>query len=104
MIRPAPARRAVHSLARAYSITREAPSAPTYVCLDVSLQEQPLTSAPAIPDVGKDQSPRSHGRDAAAVTPAGEFLGQSRRPLFLLVRLSRDERDWDRRVALAERH
>jgi thiamine pyrophosphate-dependent acetolactate synthase large subunit-like protein len=95
---------ALNSLARAYSITREAPSAPTYVCLDVSLQEQPLTSAPAIPDVGKDQSPRSHGPDAAAVTAAGEFLGQARRPLFLLGRLSRDERDWDRRVALAERH
>ena len=95
---------ALNSLARAYSITREAPSAPTYVCLDVSLQEQPLTAPPAIPDVGRDQSPRSHGPDAAAVTAVGELLGQARRPLFLLGRLSRDERDWDRRVELAERH
>ena len=95
---------ALNSLARAYSITREAPSAPTYVCLDVSLQEQPLTAPPAIPDVGRDQSPRSHGPDAAAVTAVGELLGQARRPLFLLGRLSRDERDWQRRVELAERH
>jgi thiamine pyrophosphate-dependent acetolactate synthase large subunit-like protein len=95
---------ALNSLARAYSITREAPSAPTYVCLDVSLQEQPLTAPPAIPDVRRDQSPRSPGPDAAAVTAVGELLGQARRPLFLLGRLSRDERDWERRVELAERH
>ena len=101
---PASVEAALNSLARAYSMTRQAPSAPTYVCLDVSLQEQPLTSPPAIPDVDKDQSPRSPGPDAAAVTAVGEFLGQARRPLFLLGRLSRDEQDWDRRVALAERH
>ena len=95
---------ALDSIARAYSITREAPSAPTYVCLDVSLQEQPLTARPAIPDVERDRSPRSHGPDAAAVTAVGELLGQARRPLFLLGRLSRDERDWDHRVELAERH
>jgi thiamine pyrophosphate-dependent acetolactate synthase large subunit-like protein len=95
---------ALNSLARAYSITREAPSAPTYVCLDVSLQEQPLTAPPAILDVQRDRSPRSHGPDATAVAAAGELLGQARRPLFLLGRLSRDQQDWDRRVALAERH
>jgi acetolactate synthase-1/2/3 large subunit len=95
---------ALNSLARAYSITREAPSAPTYVCLDVSLQEQPLAAPPSIPDVQRDRSPRSHGPDAAAVAAAGELLGQARRPLLLLGRLSRDQQDWDRRVALAQRH
>jgi thiamine pyrophosphate-dependent acetolactate synthase large subunit-like protein len=95
---------ALNSLARAYSITREAPSAPTYVCLDVSLQEQPLTAPPAIPDVARDRSPRTHGPDAAAVGSTGELLGRACRPLFLLGRLNRDEGDWDRRVALAERH
>jgi thiamine pyrophosphate-dependent acetolactate synthase large subunit-like protein len=95
---------ALNSLARAYAITREAPSAPTYVCLDVSLQEQPLTAPPLIPDVERDRSPRSHGPDAAAVRAVGELLGQARRPLFLLGRLSRDEQDWDRRAELAERY
>jgi acetolactate synthase I/II/III large subunit len=95
---------ALNSLARAYAITREAPSAPTYVCLDVSLQEQPMTARPAIPDVERDRAPRSHGPDAAAVRAVGELLGQARRPLFLLGRLSRDEQDWDRRVELAERY
>ena len=95
---------ALDALARACSVTRQAPSAPTYVCLDVSLQEQPLTAPPTIPDVARDQSPRSHGPDAAEVTAVGELLGGARRPLFLLGRLSRAEQDWDRRVELAERH
>jgi thiamine pyrophosphate-dependent acetolactate synthase large subunit-like protein len=95
---------ALDSLARAYSITRQAPSAPVYVCLDVSLQEQPLPAPPVIPDVRRDRSPRSHGPDAVAVRSTLEFLGEARRPLFLLGRLGRDEQDWDRRVALAERY
>ena len=101
---PASVEAALESLALAYSITRAAPSAPVYVCLDVSLQEQSLPAPPVIPDVRRDRSPRAHGPDAVAVQATLEFLGQARRPLFLLGRLSRDERDWDRRVALAERY
>lgn len=101
---PASVEAALDSLARAHAITRTAPSAPVYVCLDVSLQEQPLAAPPEIPDTSRDRSPRSHGPDAAAVRATLEFLGEARRPLFLLGRLSRDEQDWDRRVALAERH
>jgi thiamine pyrophosphate-dependent acetolactate synthase large subunit-like protein len=101
---PASVEAALDSLARAYSITREAPSAPVYVCLDVSLQEQRLAEPPAIPDFRRDRSPRSHGPDVLAVQTTLEFLGQARRPLFLLGRLGRDAEDWDRRVALAERY
>jgi acetolactate synthase I/II/III large subunit len=101
---PASVDAALDSLARAYSITRAAPSAPTYVCLDVTLQEQPLATPPVIPDPRRDRSPRSHGPDAAAVKATLELLGEARRPLFLLGRLGRDEGDWDRRVALAERY
>jgi thiamine pyrophosphate-dependent acetolactate synthase large subunit-like protein len=101
---PASVEAALDSLAQAYSITRAAPSGPAYVCLDVTLQEQPLPEPPPIPDVRRDRSPRSHGPDAEAVRTTLEFLGQARRPLFLFGRASRDERDWDRRVALAERY
>ncbi|HEY2693732.1 MAG TPA: thiamine pyrophosphate-binding protein, partial [Streptosporangiaceae bacterium] len=101
---PASVEAALESLARGYSITREAPSAPVYICLDVSLQEQRLPAPPALPDVRRDRSPRSHGPDAAAVRTTLDLLGQARRPLFLLGRLGRDARDWDRRVALAERY
>jgi thiamine pyrophosphate-dependent acetolactate synthase large subunit-like protein len=101
---PASVEAALDALARAYSITRQAPSAPVYVCLDVSLQEQPLPEPPAIPDVTRDRSPRSHGPDATAVAATLDLLKEARRPLFLLGRLSRDGQDWDRRVALAERY
>ena len=101
---PASVEAALDSLARAYTVTRAAPSAPVYVCLDVSLQEQPLAAPPAIPDTRRDRSPRSSGPDAAAVRATLELLSAARRPLLLLGRLGRDERDWDRRVALAERH
>jgi len=101
---PASVEAALESLARACEITSQAPSAPTYVCLDVSLQEQPLQTPPAIPDVRRDQSPRSHGPDAFAVDATLRLLGEARKPLFLLGRLGRDEQDWDRRVALAERY
>jgi len=101
---PASVEAALDSLAHAYSITRAAPSAPVYVCLDVSLQERPLPVPPVIPDVRRDLSPRSHGPDAAAVQATLELLGQARRPLFLFGRLGRDEQDWARRVALAERY
>jgi len=101
---PASVEAALDSLAQAYSITRAAPSAPVYVCLDVSLQEQRLPAPPLVPDVRRDRSPRSHGPDAEAVRTTLDFLGRARRPLFLFGRLSRDERDWDRRVALAERY
>jgi acetolactate synthase I/II/III large subunit len=95
---------ALDSIARAYAITVESPSAPTYVCLDVSLQEEPLEVPPVIPDVRRDQSPRTHGPDAAAVAAVLDLLDQARRPVFLLGRLGRDEQDWDRRVALAQRY
>ena len=101
---PASVAAALESIARGYAITREAPSAPVYICLDVSLQEQPLAEPPDIPDVRRDRSPRSHGPDVAAVGATLELLGEARRPLFLLGRLGRDEQDWDRRVALAERY
>jgi thiamine pyrophosphate-dependent acetolactate synthase large subunit-like protein len=101
---PASVEAALDSLARAHTVTRQVPSAPVYVCLDVSLQEQPLPAPPPIPDVGRDRSPRSHGPDQAAVAATLELLGEARRPLLLLGRLGRDEEDWDRRVALAERY
>jgi thiamine pyrophosphate-dependent acetolactate synthase large subunit-like protein len=101
---PASVEAGLDSLARAYSVTSQKPSAPVYVCLDVSLQEQPLPELPKIPDVTRDRSPRTHGPDAAAVAATLDLLKDARRPLFQLGRLSRDEQDWDRRIALTEKY
>jgi thiamine pyrophosphate-dependent acetolactate synthase large subunit-like protein len=101
---PASIEAALDSLALAYSVTVQAPSAPVYVCLDVSVQERPLPTPPVMPDARRDRSPRSHGPDAEAVRTTLELLGQARRPLLLLGRLRGDKQDWDRRIALAERY
>ena len=102
---PASVEAALNSLARAYAITRQAPSAPTYVCLDVSLQEQPLTRAagdprrPAGPVAAAARARRRRGRGHAASSSARRAARCS-----CSAASSRDEQDWDRRVALAERH
>jgi thiamine pyrophosphate-dependent acetolactate synthase large subunit-like protein len=101
---PASVAAALDSLAQAHEITVAAPSAPVYVCLDVSLQEQPLPGPPPLPETGRDASPRAPGPDADALRATLDLLGQARRPLFLLGRLGRGEADWDHRVALAERY
>ena len=101
---PASIPAALDSLAQAHEITTAAPNAPVYVCLDVTLQEQPLPDPPPLPETGRDQASRAPGPDADAVRATLELLSTARRPLFLLGRLSRGEQDWDRRIALAQRH
>ncbi len=101
---PASVAAALDSLAQAHEITVAAPSAPVYVCLDVTLQEQPLPDPLPLPETGRDASPRAPGPDADAIRATLDLLGRARRPLFLLGRLGRGEPDWDRRVALAERY
>ena len=41
---------AIEALTRAANLTRTAPCGPTYVCLDVSMQEQRLDEMPKLPD------------------------------------------------------
>jgi thiamine pyrophosphate-dependent acetolactate synthase large subunit-like protein len=101
---PASVEAAVESLARAHSITSRAPSAPVYVCLDVSLQEQDVPVAPTLPDPARDRAPRAHGADATSVRDVVAALEQARRPLLLIGRVSRDQGDWQRRIDLAERY
>ena len=48
---------AVESLVRADQITRSYPSAPTYVCLDASLQEARLPEPVQMPDLARYQPP-----------------------------------------------
>lgn len=92
----------LNAMLRANAITRTAPMAPTYVCLDVSVQEDPIPEglpprrpvAPAVPA----PPPPAEG-DLARLRAR---LAQAERPVFLMGRLSRGTADWDARVALAE--
>ncbi len=93
---------AIDSLIRASNLTRMAPQAPVYVCLDVSMQEKRLDEMPALPDP-KRFAPASPAIPSAAdVEKAATLLRDAQSPLILFGRVSRKPSDWARRVALAE--
>ena len=99
---PASAEAAVEALLRANQITRTAPLGPTYVCLDVSMQEENLGRVVNIPDPARFPPPRLPAPPEDAVDEIAAALGQARRPIFLFGRVSRSTAAWERRVALAE--
>jgi len=91
------------SMVRASTITRTAPMAPTYVCFDVSVQEEQIDVMPDLPDPANyamPQVPAVSQEDARRIL---DLLETAKSPVFLMGRVSRDSDAWDRRVALAER-
>ncbi len=100
---PASVPAALESIVRADALTRSYPSAPVYVCLDAALQEQPLATAPRLPEVSRHRPPGPSAGSTAEVAAAAEVLAAASRPLLLIGRVSRDEGAWDARVELAER-
>ncbi len=90
-------------LARAHQVTRTAPCAPSYVVLDVALQEAPLAGqGPALPDPARFQPPAPARPDPGDVATLAGWLGAARAPVLLMGRVSRDGGDWAQRVAFAE--
>src|SRR5512142_296050 len=100
---PASVPAALEALARAHRIATTEPCGPVFVCLDAALQEE---AAP--PDLGWP-SPAAFAQPLAgdppqdAVARVAEALVRARSPLLLIGRVSNDENDFARRVALAER-
>lgn len=99
---PASPQAAVESVLRANQIARTAPCGPTYVCLDVGLQEQPLTEEVLIPDAARFAPADPPCAPLATVKRARALLKKARFPIILMGRVSRGKADWDRRVKLAE--
>lgn len=99
---PASLAASLASMQRAATITQTAPKAPTYVCFDVSVQEQEIDALPALPDAAKHPVPQLPQVAAADADRVLGMLRDAERPVFLMGRVSRDGADWDRRVALAE--
>lgn len=93
----------LESLLRAVNLTRSTPMAPTYVCLDVSMQERRLEAMPEFPDPKRYAAPSTSVPSSDDLAAAAALLEGAKNPLLLLGRLSRSPRDWARRVALAER-
>ncbi len=99
---PRSAGAAVESLVRGWQVASTQPYGPTYVCLDVGLQETKLTSEIRFPDMERFKPGNPPAPAAEAVEEAARLLVNAKKPLILLGRVSRKTADWDARVELAE--
>jgi thiamine pyrophosphate-dependent acetolactate synthase large subunit-like protein len=104
---PASVEAALESLMRADLMTRAAPCAPVYVCLDVTLQEAALPDGTraqaALPDPSRFAAPAPLKPADGGFDQAAAMLARARRPLMLVGRHERSERAWRARLELAER-
>jgi thiamine pyrophosphate-dependent acetolactate synthase large subunit-like protein len=94
---------ALESLVRANNLARIAPCGPVYLCLDVSLQEEKLPQAPAMPDLARYAVAAPPAPAAQDVERAAKLLASAKNPVVLCGRVSRDPEAWSGRVRLAER-
>lgn len=100
---PGSAVAARESVLRAAWIANTAPCGPTYVNLDVELQEAKLNE-PVAPIDAKRFMPKVKSAPAAdAVKAAAALLREAKNPVILAGRVSRDVGAWKTRIALAER-
>jgi thiamine pyrophosphate-dependent acetolactate synthase large subunit-like protein len=99
---PASVEASVAAVWQADQITRTSPPAPVYVCLDVSVQEEPVAAGAvtSVPRTGRIPDPWP---GAAEVALAADRLARAQRPLILMGRVGRGEDQWRDRIALAER-
>ena len=99
---PRSAKAAVESILRAWQIASTPPYGPTYVCLDVALQEAPLEGAIEFPDVARYGAGAPPAPSADTIEEAARLLAGAHKPVILMGRVSRREDDWAARIALAE--
>lgn len=92
----------LESLTRAWEIARTPPHAPTYVVLDVEMQERALTGPTVVPDPGTAPVSDLPVASEKSVRRAAEALHNAERPVLLMGRVSREPEDWQRRIRLAE--
>ncbi len=91
------------SILRAGWLATTAPMGPTYVVLDVELQEQ-SASEPLPPIEPQRYMPKvAHNADPAQAKATVDALLNAKNPLILMGRVSRDEKHWVQRVELAEK-
>ena len=91
------------ALMRAVQIAQTAPRGPTYVNLDAAVQEAKLDALPPLPAVKRFAAPEPVMPAMHLVEEAARLLSNARKPVILMGRVSRSERGWVQRVALAEK-
>jgi thiamine pyrophosphate-dependent acetolactate synthase large subunit-like protein len=92
----------VDSVIRATQLASTLPMGPTYVVLDMSDQDRPLTAPVALPDKRRFAPPEPPGPTPGDVANVLGFINAATRPLLAIGRCSRDADAWNARVAFAE--
>ena len=93
---------AIESMLRAHQIASTQPYGPTYVCLDVALQEEELKKEIKFPDVTRFAPGLPPAPAPEAVEEAASLLVKAKKPVILMGRVSRNMDDWQARIELAE--
>ncbi|HVZ50690.1 MAG TPA: thiamine pyrophosphate-binding protein [Pseudolabrys sp.] len=91
------------ALLRANWIANTAPRGPTYVNLDVGIQEMKLPEPVAPIDTQRYMPPVEVAAPDDVIAKAAELLRHAKHPVILAGRVSRSLDAWNERVALAER-
>ncbi|MEL0294338.1 MAG: thiamine pyrophosphate-binding protein [Alphaproteobacteria bacterium] len=99
---PGSASALVESMLRANVLGQMVPRGPTYIAIDVALQQQALQAPFAMPDPARFQAPLPAAPSRSDIERAADILLAAKRPVIMAGRVSRDPDDWDRRVRLAE--
>src|SRR5258705_7254707 len=92
----------VESLVRGNQLTRSAPTAPVYICLDAGLQETRLDKEPEWPDVKRFGPPKPPRPSKDAHDEAVALLSNAKKPLIMFGRGSRRDEFWRPRIRLVE--
>lgn len=100
---PRSAQALVESMCRANILTRAAPTAPVYICLDAGLQESKLDKEPDWPDLSRFTPPAPPRPSRSSIEQAVALLKAAQRPLLLIGRGTRSLDAWQARIDLAER-
>lgn len=94
---------AVEAILQAHRLAASPPMAPTYVCLDASMQEAELLEPPTRADVSRFSPPAPVAPGEDAVADLARRLVTADRVVLLMGRTSRSPEGWRQRVELAER-
>lgn len=102
-VQPYSVQAAAKGLVRCYQSAATKPCAPTYICLDVCLQEDRYDSSKLeFLDLERCLPVPPTGPEDALVDKVATILLGAERPLFMFGRVNRSQQSWDERVALAE--
>jgi thiamine pyrophosphate-dependent acetolactate synthase large subunit-like protein len=99
---PASVEAALESIVRAHKIATTPPFGPTFVVLDVEMQERPLPQPLPMPELARFAAPSPALPAAADVKRAVDIMRSAKHPLIVVGRMSRDLAAFNARIALAE--